>query len=117
MIAKKLARRRRIRHGIRNKISGTAQRPRLSVFRSNKEIYVQLVDDLNGHTLAAASSREEGIQGQGTKVEQARKVGMRLAEVAKSKGLELAVFDRSGYLYHGRVKSLADGAREGGLKF
>lgn len=117
MIAKKLARRRRIRYGIRNKISGTAQRPRLSVFRSNKEIYVQLVDDLAGRTLAAASSRESGIQGQGTKVEQARKVGLKLAELAKSKGLESVVFDRSGYLYHGRVKSLADGAREGGLKF
>ncbi len=117
MIAKKLARKRRIRYAIRNKISGTAQRPRLSVFRSNKEIYVQLVDDLAGHTLAAASSREVGILGQGTRVEQARKVGLKLAEIARSKGVESIVFDRSGYLYHGRVKSLADGAREGGLKF
>ncbi len=117
MIAKKLARRKRIRYSIRNKISGTTARPRVSVFRSNKEIYVQLVDDLAGHTLASASSRDAGIQGQGTKVEQARKVGLRLAELAKSKGVEAVVFDRSGYLYHGRVKSLADGAREGGLKF
>ncbi len=117
LITKKLARRRRIRYSIRNKITGTQQRPRLSVFRSNKEIYVQLIDDLAGHTLAAASSREAGIQSQGTKIDQARQVGLRLAEVARSKGIEQVVFDRGGYLYHGRVKSLADGAREGGLKF
>ena len=118
MIAKKVARRRRIRYGIRSKISGTAERPRMSVFRSNKEIYVQLIDDLSGHTLASASSRSETVKGQGgNKVEQARRVGQMLAEQAKARGIENVVFDRGGYLYHGRVKSLADGAREGGLKF
>jgi len=118
MIAKKVARRRRIRYGIRKQISGSAERPRLSVFRSNKEIYVQLTDDLAGHTLAAASSREDAANGQaGNKVDQARRVGQRLAELAKARGIESVVFDRGGYLYHGRVKSLADGAREGGLKF
>jgi large subunit ribosomal protein L18 len=118
MIAKKVARRRRIRYGIRSKISGTAECPRMSVFRSNKEIYVQLIDDLSGHTLASASSRSEAVKGQGgNKVEQARRVGQQLAEQAKARGIENVVFDRGGYLYHGRVKSLADGAREGGLKF
>lgn len=117
MIAKKVARRRRIRYSIRNKISGTPQRPRMSVFRSNKEIYVQLIDDLNGHTLASASSRSEDIKSKGgNKVEQAQHVGKKVAEMAKAKGIETVVFDRGGYLYHGRIKSLADGAREGGLK-
>ena len=108
-------RRRRIRYRIRKKISGTATKPRMSVHRSNKEIYVQLIDDVNGHTLAATSSRAIGCNGSG--VEGAKQVGQAIAEKAKSAGVEAVVFDRGGYLYHGRVKSLADGAREGGLKF
>lgn len=113
----KSQRRKRIQHRIRKKLSGTVERPRLSVFRSNLQIYVQVIDDANGHTLLAASSREEGIASEGNKVEQARKVGLLLAERAKSAGIESVVFDRGGYLYHGRVKALADGAREGGLNF
>ena len=90
----------------------------MSVFRSNKQIYVQLIDDLNGVTLVSASSREKGIEGEKmTKTEQAKKVGTLIAEKAKAAGIETVVFDRNGYLYHGRVKSLADAAREGGLKF
>lgn len=109
--------RQRIRYRIRKKINGTADKPRLSIFRSNKAIYCQAVDDVNGVTLAAASSLENGIADSGTKSEQAKKVGLLLAEKAKAKNIEKAVFDRSGYLYHGRVKALADGAREGGLQF
>ncbi|TNE64813.1 MAG: 50S ribosomal protein L18 [Bacteroidetes bacterium] len=108
--------RKRIHMRIRKKISGTAEQPRLSVFRSNKAIYCQLIDDLNGHTLAAASSMENGVA-KGTKTEMAKVVGQRIAEKAKAAGIEDVVFDRGGYLYHGRVKALADGAREGGLKF
>ena len=110
-------RRLKIKRRIRKKISGAADRPRMSVFRSNKQIYVQLVDDKSGRTLAAASSREEEIVAQKvTKIEQAKLVGKLIASKAKEAGIEEVVFDRNGYLYHGRVKSLADAAREGGLK-
>jgi large subunit ribosomal protein L18 len=105
--------RKRLHMRIRNKVSGTAERPRLSVYRSNKAIYCQLIDDLKGHTIAAATS--QGVTG--TKSEQAAAVGKLIAERAKSQGIEAVVFDRGGYRYHGRVRSLADGAREGGLKF
>ncbi len=113
-----LERRTRIRLRIRKKISGTAEKPRLAVFRSNKQIYVQLIDDLNGVTLLSASSKEKEIAAKtGKKIEQAAFVGKLLATKCKEKGIENVVFDRSGYKYHGRVKSLADAAREGGLKF
>ncbi len=111
----KLDRRKRIRRRIRKKVQGTAQRPRLSVFRSNKYIYAQLIDDVAGVTLAQASSFEAAIAQTGNKSEQSANVGKLLAERAKAAGVETVVFDRAGYLYHGRVKSLADGAREGGL--
>lgn len=107
--------RQRIHLRIRKKVNGTPQRPRLSVYRSNKAIYCQLIDDLSGHTLAAASSMEKGAVTTGTKIEQAAAVGKLIAERAKSAGVDRAVFDRGGYLYHGRVKALADGARENGL--
>ena len=110
----KIARRKKIKTRIRGKVSGTAERPRMSVFRSNKGIYVQLIDDLNGRTLAAASSK--GLEG-GTKTEVSAKVGQEIAKIAKEKGIKTVVFDRNGYLFHGRVKSLADAAREAGLKF
>lgn len=110
-------RRLKIRRRIRKKISGVVARPRMSVFRSNKQIYVQLVDDLSGNTLAAASSREEEIASQKVnKIEQAALVGKLIASKAKEVGIEEVVFDRGGYLYHGRIKSLADAARKGGLK-
>jgi large subunit ribosomal protein L18 len=106
------------RHGrLRNKIAGTAARPRLNVFRSARHIYAQLIDDDKGVTLAAASSMEKGFDGVGSNKEAAKKVGLMLAEKAKAASIEEVVFDRGGYLYHGRVKELADGAREGGLKF
>lgn len=110
----KIERRIKIKTRIRGKISGTASRPRLSVFRSNKQIYAQLIDDLAGKTLAAASSK--GIE-DGSKSEIAAKVGKAIAEKAIAAGISEVVFDRNGYLFHGRVKSLADAAREGGLKF
>jgi len=114
----KIERRRRIRLRIRKRLSGRGDRPRMSVFRSNKQIYVQLVDDVTGETLAAASSREKDILShKGNKSEQAKLVGKRIAEKAREKGIETVVFDRGGYLYHGRVKNLADAARESGLKF
>jgi large subunit ribosomal protein L18 len=117
-LAAKQQRRQKLRWRIRTTVSGTAQKPRLSVFRSNKDIYAQLIDDTTGRTLAAASSREKDIfSAGGNKVEKSAKVGRLVAERAKAAGLEACVFDRGGYLYHGRVKSLADGAREGGLKF
>jgi large subunit ribosomal protein L18 len=109
-------RRQRIRFRIRKTISGTATNPRLSVFRSNKEIYAQLIDDVNGVTLLAASSREKEI-GKGTNVEVATAVGKLVAEKAIKAGIEVVTFDRGGYLYHGRIKSLAEGARAAGLKF
>ncbi len=111
----KLYNRSRVRLRIRKKVSGTQQRPRLSVFRSNKQIYCQLIDDINGVTLASASSK--GLNFSGTKVEVAKEVGKLVAGNAKAKGIESVVFDRGGNLYHGRVKSLAEGAREGGLLF
>lgn len=117
MALTKAERRTRIRQRIRKVIKGTADTPRLSVFRSNKEIYVQLIDDVNGTTLATASSREKDIEAGGDKRNSAEAVGKKIAELAKAKGIENCAFDRGGYLYHGRVKALADGAREGGLKF
>jgi large subunit ribosomal protein L18 len=98
-------------------VKGTAGRPRLSVFRSNKEIYAQLIDDENGVTLGATSSLNKADHGNIAKTEQASKVGQAIAELAKSKGINEVVFDRNGYLYHGRVKALAEAAREGGLQF
>src|SRR5690349_20786631 len=110
--------RQKIRYRIRRKISGEAQKPRLSVFRSNTDIYAQLIDDVNGVTLASASSKEKDIAAQkGTKSEISKLVGQSIARKAKEVGVEICIFDRGGYLYHGRVKSLADGAREGGLQF
>ncbi len=117
MAFSKVLRRQKIRHRVRKKIKGTAERPRLSIFRSNKFIYVQAIDDVNGLTLASASSREAGIADEGTKTEQAKKVGKLLAERAAAENIKTVVFDRAGYLYHGRVKALAEGAREGGLQF
>ncbi|GMN07564.1 50S ribosomal protein L18 [Croceitalea sp. MTPC5] len=113
----KTNRRLRIRRRIRKISSGTETRPRLSVFRSNKEIYAQLIDDVNGKTLAAASSRDKDIDAKGTKSEVANAVGKAIADKAKKAGIETVAFDRGGNLYHGRVKSLAEGAREAGLKF
>ncbi|TPN81300.1 50S ribosomal protein L18 [Aquimarina algicola] len=118
MAFSKDSRRAKIRKGIRGKISGTEQRPRLSVFRSNKEIYAQIIDDVSGKTISSASSRDKDIaSASGNKVEKAGLVGKALAEKAKQAGVETVSFDRGGYLYHGRVKSLAEGAREAGLKF
>ena len=114
----KLTRRQNIRYRIRTKIAGTAQKPRLSVFRSNRDIYVQLVDDDNAVTIAAASSRDKDIAAQaGTKTEKSKLVGQAIARKAKELGIETVVFDRGGNLYHGRVKQIAEGAREGGLVF
>ena len=110
----KLQRRNKIKARIRGRISGTAQRPRLCVFRSNKAIYAQLIDDVAGNTLVSASSR--GIT-EGTKSEQAAKVGENVAKKALEAGIQTVVFDRNGFLFHGRVKSLADGAHKAGLKF
>lgn len=112
----KSERRQRIKFRIRKIVSGTATKPRLSVFRSNKEIYAQLIDDVNGVTLLAASSREKEV-GKGTNVEVATAVGKFVAEKALKAGIENVTFDRGGYLYHGRIKSLAEGARAAGLKF
>ncbi|WP_242117898.1 50S ribosomal protein L18 [Aestuariivivens sediminicola] len=118
MALTKNERRTRIKNRIRKVVSGTATRPRLSVFRSNKEIYAQIVDDVNGKTIAAASSRDKDIAAaKANKTEAAALVGKALAEKALKAGVETISFDRGGYLYHGRVKSLADGAREAGLKF
>lgn len=115
MATKRTLRRDRIRKGIRSKASGTENKPRLSVFRSNSNIYAQLIDDNNGKTLLSASSSDTKITG--NRVEASKLVGQKLAEKAISAGIAEVVFDRGGYLYHGRVKALADGAREGGLKF
>lgn len=114
----KTQRRQNIRWGIRAKITGTTGRPRLSVFRSNSDIYVQLIDDSKGQTLAAASSKDKDIAAQKVnKTEKGKLVGAAIARKATEIGLKEVVFDRGGYLYHGRVKALADGAREGGLTF
>ena len=110
----KTERRNKIKFRVRNKISGTTERPRMSVFRSNKQFYVQIIDDLNGRTLAAASSL--GMEKMAKK-EQAAKVGELIAQNAKEAGITAVVFDRNGFLYHGRVKELADAARKGGLTF
>ena len=115
MAFNKEKRRLRIRRGIRQKVAGTKGRPRLSVYKSNKGIYAQLIDDDSGHTLASASSKELGKTG--ITVPISKDVGKKLAEKAVASGIDTVIFDRSGYLYHGRVKALADGAREGGLKF
>ena len=107
-----------VRHArIRKNLSGTPEMPRLCVFRSSKNIFAQIIDDVAGVTLVAASSTEKDFSEYGGNKEAARKVGMMIAERAKAKGIEEVVFDRGGYVYHGRVKELADGAREGGLKF
>lgn len=102
---------------VRGKISGTAERPRLCVFRSENHIYAQVIDDVAGNTLAAASSVEKGFEGNGGNIEAAKKVGLKVAERCLEKGIDTVVFDRGGYIYHGRVQALAEAAREGGLKF
>ncbi|MFT5753528.1 MAG: large subunit ribosomal protein L18 [Flavobacterium sp.] len=112
----KTERRQRIKFRIRKIVSGTAAQPRLAVFRSNKEIYAQIIDDVNGVTLVSASSREKGVTKE-TNIETANAVGKLVAEKALKAGVSTITFDRGGYLYHGRVKSLAEGAREAGLKF
>ena len=112
----KTQRRERIRKRIRKTISGSSLEPRLAVFRSNKEIYAQLIDDQNGTTLATASSREKDISGS-SRIDNSAMVGKLIAERSIAAGVKTVKFDRGGYLYHGRVKSLADGAREAGLKF
>ncbi|HDO06424.1 MAG TPA: 50S ribosomal protein L18 [Bacteroidetes bacterium] len=115
---KKVFRRNRIKMRVRKVVNGTAERPRMSVFRSNKQIYVQLIDDLAQQTMVSASSADKSLEGEKTnKTEQAKKVGSLMAERATAAGIKTVVFDRNGYLYHGRIKSLADAAREGGLKF
>ena len=114
-MTRKELRRLRIKTSVRGKISGTKQRPRLTVFRSNKQIYAQLIDDVEGRTLASASSF--ALEAAGAKKEIAAKVGELIAQRAKEAGVESVVFDRNGYLYHGRIKELADAARNGGLKF
>ena len=116
MAIDKTARRLRIKKGIRRKVSGTSSIPRLSVFKSNRAIYAQIVDDLKGHTLASANSYELGAKSNAD-VETATKVGESIAAKAKDAGVKSIVFDRGGYRYHGKVKALADGARKGGLKF
>jgi len=114
----KAERRAKIKRGIRGKISGTSARPRLSVFRSNRDIYAQLIDDEKGITIVGCSSRVKDINLQAaTKTEKSKLVGKRIAEIATAKGVSRVIFDRSGYKYHGRVKALAEGAREGGLIF
>ncbi|MDX5321448.1 MAG: 50S ribosomal protein L18 [Bacteroidota bacterium] len=118
MIRNKVFKRKKIKARVRGKVSGTATCPRLSVFRSNKQIYAQLIDDTTGRTLVAASSRIDAIdKAEGNKVDKSFKVGQELAAKAIQAGITQVVFDRNGYLYHGRVKNLAEGAREGGLIF
>ena len=119
MVAKKDKNAARLKRHIRvrGKISGTAECPRLAVYRSNKHIYAQIIDDVKGATLVSASSLEAGFEGLGSNKDAAKKVGKMVAERAVQKGIEVVVFDRGGYIYHGRVSELAAGAREGGLKF
>jgi large subunit ribosomal protein L18 len=117
MAATKEARRKKIRSRIRGKIRGTAERPRLSVYRSNKEMYAQLINDDNGTTVAASSTRDKDFARSGNKLAQSKSVGAAIAAKAIEKGVSIVVFDRGGYLYHGRVQAVAEGAREGGLKF
>lgn len=114
---KKEQRRLRIKRRIRKTISGTPERPRMTVFRSNKQIYVQLIDDLAGHTLVSAGSDHDEAAQKVSKTEQATMIGKSIAEKAKAAGIETVIFDRNGYLYHGRVKALAEAARKEGLKF
>ncbi|MEX8546392.1 MAG: 50S ribosomal protein L18 [Mucilaginibacter sp.] len=113
----KLSRRERIKKGIRKRLAGSPERPRLSVFRSNKGIYAQVIDDLSGKTLVSASSLSKEFTAEGSKSDQSVAVGKLVAEKAIAAGIKEVVFDRNGYLYHGRIKSLAEGAREGGLIF
>lgn len=113
----KLSRRERIKRGIRKRLTGSTERPRLSIYRSNKGIYAQIIDDSTGKTLVSASSLAKDFTASGNKSEQSKAVGKAIAEKALAAGLSKVVFDRNGYLYHGRVKSLADGAREAGLIF
>ena len=113
----KLSRREKIKKGIRKRLTGSSDRPRLSVFRSNKGIYAQVIDDLSGKTLVSASSLSKEFSAEGSKSDQSVAVGKLVAEKAIAAGIKQVVFDRNGYLYHGRIKSLAEGAREGGLVF
>ena len=119
MVSKKSSNKARLKRHlrIRKKIKGTAQCPRLSVFRSESNIYAQIIDDVAGNTLCSASTVEKGFEGNGGNVEAAKKIGETIAKRALEKGIENVVFDRGGYIYHGRVAALAEGAREGGLKF
>lgn len=117
MAGTKVSRRDRIKRGIRKRLSGSSERPRLSVYRSNKGIYAQVIDDQAGVTLVSASSLAKDFSASGTKIEQSKAVGKLIAEKALAAGISRVVFDRNGYLYHGRVKSLAEGAREAGLDF
>jgi large subunit ribosomal protein L18 len=116
MAGKNRERRERIKAGVRKRISGTSERPRLSVFRSNRGLYVQIIDDVNGVTVAAASTTELGEKAK-LNIENSKNVGKKIAEKAIASGIQSIVFDRNGYLYHGNIKALAEGAREGGLKF
>ena len=113
----KVDRRQRLKYHIRKKVKGSAERPRLSVFRSNTSIYAQIIDDITGITLASASSVEIGGRKENSNVDVALEVGKKIAAKAQEAGIQAVVFDRNGYLYHGKVKALAEGAREGGLKF
>ena len=117
MALTKTERRKRIKLRIRKQVNGTVEKPRLCVYRSNAEIYAQIVDDANGKTIVAASSRDKGFSKSGNKSDIAKLVGKAIAERASGKGISNVVFDRGGFLYHGRVKALAEGAREGGLVF
>jgi large subunit ribosomal protein L18 len=116
MAGKNVERRERIKLSVRNKISGTTERPRLSVFRSNKGLFVQVIDDLKGTTIASASTKELGEKAK-LNIENSKNVGKKIAEKALASGIQTIVFDRNGYLYHGNIKAVAEGAREGGLKF
>lgn len=116
MAGKNKERRERIKKGVRRKISGTGEKPRLSIFRSNRGLYVQIIDDLKGVTLASASTSELGEKAK-LNIGDSKNVGKKIAEKALASGIQSIVFDRNGYLYHGNIKALADGAREGGLKF
>ncbi len=115
MAKSKQERRLRVKRGIRKKISGTVERPRLTVYRSNRNIYAQLIDDVAGHTLASVSSLDGSVSGENP-IAVGKSVGLRLAEIAKENGIEVALVDRNGFRFHGRVKAVADGAREGGLR-
>ena len=117
MTLHKVEARKRRHFRVRKKVRGTAARPRLSVFRSNKHIYAQLIDDVAGATLASASTKEKGVSGNGATVDAAKAVGQRLGERAKSAGVTTAVFDRGGFKFHGRVAAVAAGARDAGLEF